>query len=56
MSRIKDEAENIAKTKIKQVFIKTLGKYLLIPITVILAFAIAIAFWVAGASAGRRFW
>lgn len=55
MSKLKEEAEDIVKTKIKQVFIRTLGKYLLIPVTIILTFAIAIAFWVAGASAGRRF-
>lgn len=55
MSKLKEEAEDIVKTKIKQVFIRTLGKYLLIPVTIILALVIAIAFWVAGASAGRRF-
>lgn len=48
------EEENTEKSKIKKVFINTLARYLLIPLTFILTLIIAVAIWTAGASAGRR--
>ncbi len=55
MSKLKEEAEKALKSRIKKVFINTMAKYMLIPVTVLLAIFIAVIIWSASTSAGRRF-
>ena len=47
--------KKIDKEKIKAIVIQSIMKALIGPITVILALIIGVTFWIAGASAGRRF-
>ena len=56
MNDNREETENAEGSTIKNVLIKTVSKFLVIPVSILLALFVAVALWTSGGSSSRRRW